>query len=167
VASQLDAMGVVDEAVEDGIGDGGVAERLMPLFDRHLAGEDGGATLRAVLDDLEQIGRLLTGERLHREVIQHQDVDLRPGREQARHSTVHAGDCQLIDHAREAHVEGGVSRADGGLGQRTGDISLAQAGGADDQHVLVGVNPARLAELQDEGAVETGGVWKSMSSMQA
>ena len=52
-------MGVVDEPVEDGVGDGGVAEGFMSLLDRHLAGDDGRAALRAVLDDLEQVGRLL------------------------------------------------------------------------------------------------------------
>ena len=52
-------MGLVDEPVEDGVGDGGVAEGFMPLLDRHVARDDGRAALRAVLDDLEQVGRLL------------------------------------------------------------------------------------------------------------
>jgi hypothetical protein len=34
--------GVVDQAVEDGIGIGGVADQRVPLIDGELAGDDGG-----------------------------------------------------------------------------------------------------------------------------
>ena len=34
-------MGVVDEAVEDGVGIGRVADYLVPFVDRDLAGQDG------------------------------------------------------------------------------------------------------------------------------
>ncbi len=52
-------MGIVDEAVEDGVGDGGFAKRVVPLANRQLAGDDSGAELVAVLNDFEQIGGLL------------------------------------------------------------------------------------------------------------
>ena len=52
---QVDAMGVVDEAVEDGVGEGGVADHLVPCVDRHLAGDDGRAPSVAVLEDLQQV----------------------------------------------------------------------------------------------------------------
>ena len=70
MAAKLDAVGVVDEPVQDGVGDCGIAERLVPLLDRQLAGDDGRAALGAVLDDLEQVGRLPAGERLHGEVVE-------------------------------------------------------------------------------------------------
>jgi hypothetical protein len=74
-------VGVVDESVEDGVGDGGVTEGLVPLLDGQLAGDDGGATPGAILDDLEEVGSLLVGERLHREVIEllrHPDNSIYP-----------------------------------------------------------------------------------------
>ncbi len=36
LAVQLDAVGVLEEAIEDGVGDGGVAECLVPMGDRKL-----------------------------------------------------------------------------------------------------------------------------------
>jgi hypothetical protein len=45
-------MGVVDEAVEDGVGVGRVADDLVPFVDRDLAGEDGRATAVAFFEDL-------------------------------------------------------------------------------------------------------------------
>ena len=41
VSFQLDAVGVVDDAVEDGIGDGGFADHLMPTRDGQLGRDDG------------------------------------------------------------------------------------------------------------------------------
>lgn len=35
-------MGVVDQTVEDGVGDGGVADLLVPVIHRELTGDDGG-----------------------------------------------------------------------------------------------------------------------------
>jgi hypothetical protein len=43
------------DAIEDGIGDGAVGDDGVPVLDRHLAGDDGRATLMAVVDDLEKI----------------------------------------------------------------------------------------------------------------
>lgn len=52
-------MGVVEDAVADGVGYGGVADVVVPLGSRDLAGEDGGAGAVAVLDDLEEVATLL------------------------------------------------------------------------------------------------------------
>ena len=37
-AGQIDAGGVVDEPVQDGVGVGWIADKLVPVFDWHLAG---------------------------------------------------------------------------------------------------------------------------------
>ena len=48
-------MGVVNEAVEDGVGISWVADEGMPFVDRDLAGEDGRAAPVAFLEDLVEI----------------------------------------------------------------------------------------------------------------
>ena len=43
LAAELEAVGVVDEAVENGVGESWIADHLVPLVERKLAGdEDGG-----------------------------------------------------------------------------------------------------------------------------
>jgi hypothetical protein len=64
VAFELDAVGVVDNAVEDSVGQRGVADDLVPAFDRQLAGDQQRAGVVAIFDDLEQIAALLRAERL-------------------------------------------------------------------------------------------------------
>ena len=46
---------MVQQAIQDGIGDGGFTDDGMPVFDGALAGDDSGIFLIAVLDDFEQI----------------------------------------------------------------------------------------------------------------
>ena len=45
----------MNQAVEDSVGDGGVADVLVPVFDRKLAGHECGAGAVAVFDDFQEI----------------------------------------------------------------------------------------------------------------
>jgi hypothetical protein len=47
-------VGGVDDASEDRVGDGRIADQVVPAVDRDLAGDDGGAAAVALLDDLEE-----------------------------------------------------------------------------------------------------------------
>lgn len=49
VSLECDALGLVDEPTEDGDGDGRVGDDLVPIFDRHLNGDD-GRPLVAIID---------------------------------------------------------------------------------------------------------------------
>src|SRR5690348_2103781 len=64
VALELDAVGVVDDAVEDGVCDDRLADQVMPAVDGYLAGDEGGAVSVAFLDDLQQVAALVGRERL-------------------------------------------------------------------------------------------------------
>jgi hypothetical protein len=64
-----DAMGLVEEAVEDRLGERGVGHDLVPGVDEQLTGDDGGAKLGAVLDDLQQATALLGRGGAQEEVV--------------------------------------------------------------------------------------------------
>ena len=70
-------MGVVDESVEDGIGEGGVCDGFVPVVEGDLGGDEGGACLVSVFDYLEEVSAVLVRrfwrreqQRLQRPVIQ-------------------------------------------------------------------------------------------------
>ncbi len=65
-------MRVVQQAVEDSVGDCRLTQRSMPVLDGELAGDDGCVTLVSVFDDFEKIGCLLRRERLQAEVVDDQ-----------------------------------------------------------------------------------------------
>ncbi len=56
-------MGVVQDPVEDGVGQRRVADNVVPAVDRHLAGDDQRPGVVAVLDDLQQIALLFRQQR--------------------------------------------------------------------------------------------------------
>jgi len=53
----------VDEAVEHGIGDGGITDVSVPIVHWQLAGDDGGRAAMTIIDDLQQVASLLCGKR--------------------------------------------------------------------------------------------------------
>ena len=48
-------MGVVESPLEDGVPDGGVADDVVPVVDRDLAGEQRAAAGVAIVKDLEEV----------------------------------------------------------------------------------------------------------------
>ena len=60
---QFQLVSVVDQAVQQGIGDRWIADVVVPQIDRQLAGQDGGAPAVAILQDLQHVPPLSVGER--------------------------------------------------------------------------------------------------------
>ena len=54
----------VDDAVQDGVPEGGVADQFVPAVHGDLAGHQQRSLLVAVVDDLRQVAPLFGGERL-------------------------------------------------------------------------------------------------------
>ena len=68
-------MGVVDEAVENGVGIGRVADHGMPFVDRDLAGEDGRAAAVAILEDLVEVTTGAGVERFEAPIVEDKELD--------------------------------------------------------------------------------------------
>src|SRR5262249_14198180 len=120
-------------------------------------GDQGGAELGAVLDDLEEIATLFDRGRREQEVVeaeQRHPLDLI---EQTPVATVAATEGEVVEQPRGTDVEGAVTLTDCGMGQGAADEALAAAGGAGQEQVLVGAHPAGLGQAQDHRAVETAG----------
>jgi hypothetical protein len=79
LSCRLQAVRVVNDPVEDGIGESGLADQVVPAVDRDLAGDQGGAAAIAILDDFQHVVALLGPERLEAQVAR-PHVRLRAGR---------------------------------------------------------------------------------------
>ena len=71
------------ETVEDGVGDRGISDQLVPVLDGNLTGHDRRAAAVAVVDDLEQVAALLRGERRKSPIVKNQKFDACEALEQA------------------------------------------------------------------------------------
>ena len=54
-SGELKAVSVVNEAIQDGVAEGGVADNVVPMFDGDLAGDDGGGATVAIIKDLQKV----------------------------------------------------------------------------------------------------------------
>lgn len=147
-------MEVLQDPVQNGVGDGGLSHGLVPEVDGQLAGDDRRAQAGPVLNDLEGVGGLVGAERPEQEVVDQQYVDAGPRGHEAGQATVDPGDGQLVEHAAGPQVEGAVAPADGGVGQGAGEEGLADPGRADDGDVVVRADPAAFGQAQDDGTFQ-------------
>ena len=92
-----ETVGVVDEAVEDCVGEGRIANDVTPLLGRNLTGDEGRSAAVAVLEDFEQIDALALGEDRQAPVIENQKVNPGEGFEHAGVTAIAARERQGLE----------------------------------------------------------------------
>ncbi|QDE71504.1 hypothetical protein BHS05_33325 [Myxococcus xanthus] len=149
-------MGVVEEPVHGGAGHEWVAKEGRPLFDGAVGGDDGAAALVALADHLVEVHRLVLSQAAQAEVIDDEQV----GRGEAQEALVVAAfaacGAQLHEHFVGADVEGAEARAAGAVAEGLGQVGLADAGGADDEDVVVALQEGAGAQFQHLGLGDAG-----------
>jgi hypothetical protein len=123
-------VGVVDEPVEDGVGDGRVGDHLVPVIDRQLAGHDGRAAIMPIVDDLQQIATLILRQGCEPPVVEDQELDAGQRFEQTPITTITARQRQSLEQPRHALIKHGAIVAAGLVAERTGKPALADTGRA-------------------------------------
>jgi hypothetical protein len=99
---------VVQQAVQDGIGDGGLPDDSVPVFDRALAGDDGGSLVVTVLDDFEEIIALRIIERSQKQFVYDEQLDFG---QSGQHFEIRAIGFSLKKHFRPLRGREGVHGA--------------------------------------------------------
>jgi hypothetical protein len=142
---QDEAVGIVDEAVEDGIGQGRVADDVMPVLDRNLAGDDGRRAAVSIVDDFEEIAALLDGHGREPPVVEDKQLDPGQAGQQTPVAAIAASECECLEQPRQAVIEDGAIVAAGLVTERAGDPALAGAGRS--SVILPGVRRLRFGLL--------------------
>src|SRR5256885_5882382 len=124
-------MGVVDEPVEDGVGDGRIGDGLVPVIDRELAGHDGRAAIVPIVDDLQQIATLIMRQRGEPPVVEDQEFDACKRFEQPPMTAITACYRQGIEQPWHTLIEDGAIVSAGLVTERTRKPTLADTGRAD------------------------------------
>ena len=118
-------MGVVDEPIEDGVGDGRVGDDLVPVVDRQLAGHDGRTAIVPVVDDLQEVATLILRQGGEPPIVEDQDLDSCQALEQPGVTAVAACQRQGIKQSRNALIGHGAIVAASLVTERTGKPTLA------------------------------------------
>jgi hypothetical protein len=121
-------MGVVDQAVEDGVGIGWVADYLVPFVDRNLAGQDGRAAAVSFFEDLVEITAGATVERLEAPIIEDEKLDAVEAAHDAGIAAVAVGQRKIGEELGHALIEDRAVVAAGLVAEGTGKPTFADAG---------------------------------------
>src|SRR3954471_16502089 len=162
LAAQLDAVRVVDQAVEDGVGQGGIADHVVPAIHRQLAGDQGGAAPVALLDDVEQIAPLLGPERFEAPVVEHEQLDPAESAHEPGVAAVAPPEREIGEQPRQALIEHRVVVATGLVGERAGQPGLAGPGRT--SVILPGVRRLRFgSRIRSTPAAARSSPWSAPS----
>jgi hypothetical protein len=153
VASDLKLVGVVDEAVQDGVGDGGVADPVMPLGDGELTRNDRRGSAVSILHHFEEVMALGFGGSTHAEIIEDEEVRLGELGEELRIRSVGPGESDFVEEPRDTSIEDPQAATTGGLAKSRGEVALADSRRSRDQDVEVIADPLTGGELTKQSAI--------------
>ncbi len=78
----------MNEAIEDCVGVGWIADHRVPVLDGELAGDDGGAAAVAFLENLQEVVSGLGVERLESPIVEDEELDAAERADDPRIATV-------------------------------------------------------------------------------
>ena len=74
MTGQVDPLRVVNDAIENGVSVGGIADQLVPFVDRDLAGDDRRSPTVAFFEDFEEVVAGSSIERLKTPIIEDEQL---------------------------------------------------------------------------------------------
>jgi hypothetical protein len=107
LAGEIDAIGVVNDAVEDGVGERRNPDQVMPAVHGNLAGDDERALVVAIFDDFEEIARLFGDERLRTLIVEDEQLDARERAQEPGVARIAVSDSEIGEEPGHAGVENG------------------------------------------------------------
>ena len=147
-------MGVVNEAVEDGVGISRVANEGVPFVDRDLAGEDGRAAPIAFLEDLVEITTSTGVERFEAPIVENEELDAGETAQDAGIAAVTAGEREFGEELGNPLIKNRAVVAASLVAEGTGKPTFADPGRPAQNQIVVRVDPLTIGELLEERAVE-------------
>ena len=147
-------MGVVDEAVEDGVGVGRVADDLVPFVDRDLAGEDGRATAVAFFEDLVKIAAGAGVERFEAPIVEDEELSAVEAAHDACVASVAARQGEIGEEFGDALIQNGAVVAAGFVAEGTGKPAFADAGRPAQDQIVVRVDPLAGGEFVKQRPIQ-------------
>jgi len=132
---QLDAICVVDDAIQNSVGKRRLPDDVVPRFDGQLAGDHGRAAGVSLFDNLHQIPALRGREPVWPPVVEDQQLCFRYAAEQAGEAAVTMGQFKLLKEAGHPLVDHSDAVAAGRLREGAAKPGFTDATGAGNDQV--------------------------------
>ena len=127
------------------------------MFDWKLAGHHGRSAAVPILHDLQEVAPLLGGYGSKSPIVEDEKLDASQALEEPSVMAVAACKRERIEEPRQALIEDGAVIPTGLVAERAGNPTLADAGGADDEQILMPFDPFAGDELLEQRLVEPTG----------
>jgi hypothetical protein len=121
-------MSVVHQPVKDRVGDGGFADRLMPVVHRDLGGRERGTVPVTVVKNLKQIAPRGIGQRCHGQIVENHEIRLGKLCEPSRVAPAAVCNRQFLVQFWHAQIAGGETLAARLDGEGATQPTLAESG---------------------------------------
>ena len=147
-------MGIVDDAIENGVGDSRLPDHVVPGGHGKLGGDQRGFPAVAFLEDFEQVETLLIGQAMSAPVIEDEQFD--PGKtvDKPREATIETSQRKILEQARHAQIENRVIEPGRLPAKGATEPGLSGAGLAGDDQILMRLEPCSLRKREDVAPVE-------------
>ena len=109
----------MNQTVEDGISDRWVRKTNVPLGNGHLRGHQCRRAAVAIIQDLEQVLRLKSGQRISKPVVDDQELDPGESVQEFGLRAISVCESSLVQEAGDAQVADVEVAAAGGVGKGT------------------------------------------------
>ena len=147
IAFEFNLGSVMEKAVADGVGDGGVLDVLVPFFERALTGDDRGGGGIPILNNLQEIRALGFGQWSQQEVVNDEKLNTGEFGEGLEVRAIGSGLMQGLKEPWSAEVKNGVSGSRGQMSESAGNEALADSGRTRQKHVAVSSDPLDIGEV--------------------
>ena len=118
MAGEIDPVCVVDDAIEDGVGVGGIADQLVPFVDGDLAGDDGRSSAVAFFEDFEEVVACGGIEGFETPIVEDEQLHAAERPQEAGVAAIAAGEREVGEELGNALVENGAIVATGFVAER-------------------------------------------------
>ncbi len=146
-SSEIDAVGVVDEAVEDSVGVSRIADDVVPFVDRELAGDDRGSSSMAFFENFQQIMSCGGIERFETPVVKDEELHTPEHPQEPGITAVAARQREIGEELGNALIENGPVVTASPVSESASKPAFADAGRAAQNDIVVSVDPTALGEL--------------------
>lgn len=154
LTAEFQSIGIVHDAVEDGVCEGGFADDVMPGRKWSLAGDEDGPRTVPVFDDFHQITALVGGEAVGATVVKDQKLRFGEASKQTRETAVAMRQFQLVEEPWQASVEHGRAISAGGLDKCAGKPGIADTTGAGGNQIAFVSDPFGGQNILEQHFVE-------------
>lgn len=131
----------MDQAIQDGIGQGRIPDLGVPFIHRELSGDESGTKAVPIFEEFQKVSALFVGQGGYSLVVQGDQIGFRQGGQELGITAVPFGDLKVLEETGETEIANRVALSTGFVGQRTGQEGFTASGRAGNEDIVVLSDP--------------------------